>query len=46
MKKTFKLIYFAIFIFGFSNAEAQTIELIPSFFGSMEAREIGPAVMS
>jgi photosystem II stability/assembly factor-like uncharacterized protein len=34
------------FIFSFRIAEAQTVKLTSSFFGSMEAREIGPAVMS
>ncbi|MEE9118363.1 MAG: glycosyl hydrolase, partial [Calditrichia bacterium] len=39
-------ICFALLIFGFSNAQAQTKKLKPSFFGSMKARAIGPALMS
>lgn len=44
-----RVIYFALFaalIFSVQNLDAQTSKLTSSFFGSMEAREIGPAVMS
>ena len=46
MKSIIISICFFSFIFSFCITEAQTVKLTPSFFGSMEAREIGPAVMS
>src|SRR4030066_1857195 len=46
MKNIIIFVSFLSFIFSFGIAEAQTVKLTPSFFGSMEAREIGPAVMS
>ncbi len=46
MKKISLLACFVLFIFYIQFAEAQNIKLTSSFFGSMEARAIGPAVMS
>ena len=46
MEKISRFLCLVIFIFSFQVTEAQNIKLTPSFFGSMEARAIGPAVMS
>ena len=46
MKNIFLSVCLIIFIFTFHISEAQNIKLTSSFFGSMEARAIGPAVMS
>jgi photosystem II stability/assembly factor-like uncharacterized protein len=46
MKKVIHFILFALVVFAFQNTDAQTTKLSSSFFGSMEARHIGPAVMS
>lgn len=46
MKKYSILLCCAFFICGFFNSEAQIKKLKPSFFGTMKARHIGPAVMS
>ena len=46
MKRISFSILFVFIAFAFQNSHAQTIKLTPSFFGSMQAREIGPAVMS
>ena len=46
MKRVILRTLFALLIFAFQNSDAQTTKLTSSFFGSMEAREIGPAVMS
>jgi photosystem II stability/assembly factor-like uncharacterized protein len=40
------VIFFALLIFSISNVQAQTKKLKSSFFGSMRARAIGPALMS
>jgi photosystem II stability/assembly factor-like uncharacterized protein len=45
MKTLINAAVFVLLIFAFQSSEAQT-KLTSSFFGSMEAREIGPAVMS
>ncbi len=46
MKRLTIVICFFLLMVSTGNLEAQDIKLTPSFFGSMEAREIGPAVMS
>ncbi|MBK9097952.1 MAG: glycosyl hydrolase [bacterium] len=46
MKRIFVFALFAMQVIAFQNLHPQTTKLTPSFFGSMEAREIGPAVMS
>ena len=46
MKRISIYLCFIIFIIFFQYTEAQNVKLTSSFFGSMEAREIGPAVMS
>jgi len=46
MKRSIIFVCFALLILGFSNAQAQTKKIKPSFFGSMKARAIGPALMS
>jgi photosystem II stability/assembly factor-like uncharacterized protein len=46
MKRIFGFIFFALMFFTFQRLEAQTAKLTSSFFGSMQAREIGPAIMS
>lgn len=46
MKKIFGFIIFALMFFTSQSLEAQTAKLTSSFFGSMQAREIGPAIMS
>ena len=46
MKRIIFNTFIAIVVFAFQYSDAQTIKLTPSFFGSMEARDIGPAVMS
>jgi len=46
MKTLFNAVVFALLFLALQSLEAQTSKLTPSFFGSMEAREIGPAVMS
>ncbi len=46
MKTLINSALFALLILAFQNSDAQTTKLTSSFFGSMEAREIGPAVMS
>ncbi|MFI5237107.1 MAG: WD40/YVTN/BNR-like repeat-containing protein, partial [Ignavibacteriales bacterium] len=44
--KTFIYSCSLFLVFAFQNSEAQKLELSSGFFGSMEARSIGPAVMS
>lgn len=46
MKRLINIASLTALVFSFQNLDAQTQKLSPSFFGSMEAREIGPAVMS
>jgi hypothetical protein len=46
MKKIFLYACFVSIIFSINTVEAQDLKLTSSFFGSMEARAIGPAVMS
>ena len=46
MKRILIIFCFSLFIIAFSNTDAQTTKLKPSFFGSMKARAIGPAIMS
>lgn len=46
MKRAIHFVLFASVMFIFQSADAQTNKLTSSFFGSMEARHIGPAVMS
>ncbi len=46
MKRIIFNIFFVFVVFAFQYSDAQTIKLTSSFFGSMEARDIGPAVMS
>ena len=46
MKRISLLVCFLLFIFYTQITEAQNIKLTSSYFGSMEARAIGPAVMS
>lgn len=44
--KTLKLSFILLLVINIQNSVAQKIELTSGFFGSMVAREIGPAVMS
>lgn len=46
MKRVIHFVLFTSVMFIFQSADAQTNKLTSSFFGSMEARHIGPAVMS
>jgi photosystem II stability/assembly factor-like uncharacterized protein len=46
MKNIISFAIISTLAFCFQLTEAQNIKLTSSFFGSMEAREIGPAVMS
>jgi photosystem II stability/assembly factor-like uncharacterized protein len=46
MKRISFYVCFLLIIFSIGVTEAQNIKLTSSFFGSMEARSIGPAVMS
>jgi len=46
MKRIIIILCFVSFFFPVQNTEAQNLKLTSSFFGSMKAREIGPAIMS
>jgi photosystem II stability/assembly factor-like uncharacterized protein len=46
MKRIISIAYLVLLVLTFQNIEAQNTKLTSSFFGSMQARAIGPAVMS